>query len=235
MSLRLTLLAAAGATGFAGLAMSESAFAQTTPSQTPPAASEIVVTATRLEPGPRHHPAPDRRLDLCDLRARPSRRMPGGDNTGLNQVVLQAPGVAQDSYGQLHIRGEHNGLQFRLNGVILPEGLQRVRPGAQPAPGRQRRTDHRRPARRIRPAHRRHHRHHHQERRADRRVDVSVYGGSHGEIEPSSSTADAWATPTIFVSGSYQQNDLGIESPDGASTRCTTTPSNSRASPISTG
>ena len=38
-------------------------------------------------------------------------------------MILQAPGVAQDSYGQLHVRGEHNGLQFRLNGVILPEGL----------------------------------------------------------------------------------------------------------------
>ncbi|MGZ5987444.1 MAG: TonB-dependent receptor, partial [Rhizomicrobium sp.] len=34
---------------------------------------------------------------------------PGGDNNLLNQVVLQAPGVAQDSFGQLHVRGEHNG------------------------------------------------------------------------------------------------------------------------------
>ena len=49
--------------------------------------------------------------------------MPGGDNTQLNQVVLQSPGVVQDSFGQLHVRGEHNGLQYRLNGVILPEGL----------------------------------------------------------------------------------------------------------------
>jgi hypothetical protein len=49
--------------------------------------------------------------------------LPAGENTPLNQVILQAPGVAQDSFGQLHIRGEHNGLQYRLNGVILPEGL----------------------------------------------------------------------------------------------------------------
>ena len=33
------------------------------------------------------------------------------------------PGVAQDSFGQLHIRGEHNALQYRLNGIILPEGI----------------------------------------------------------------------------------------------------------------
>jgi outer membrane receptor for ferrienterochelin and colicins len=35
---------------------------------------------------------------------------PGGDNNLLNQVVMQAPDVAQDSFGQFHVRGEHNGL-----------------------------------------------------------------------------------------------------------------------------
>ena len=41
----------------------------------------------------------------------------------LNQVLLRAPGVAQDSFGQVHLRGEHANMQFRLNGVELPEGL----------------------------------------------------------------------------------------------------------------
>ena len=36
---------------------------------------------------------------------------------------MQAPEVAQDSFGQFHVRGEHNGLQYRLNGIILPEGI----------------------------------------------------------------------------------------------------------------
>src|SRR6185437_9568237 len=45
------------------------------------------------------------------------------DNAQLNSVILQMPGVAQDSFGQLHVRGEHNGLQYRLNGIILPEGI----------------------------------------------------------------------------------------------------------------
>ncbi|NPD67183.1 TonB-dependent receptor [Lichenicola cladoniae] len=49
--------------------------------------------------------------------------IPQGDNTPLNQVLLQAPGVAQDSYGQIHVRGDHNEVQFRLDGVQLPEGL----------------------------------------------------------------------------------------------------------------
>jgi hypothetical protein len=33
------------------------------------------------------------------------------------------PGVAQDSFGQIHVRGEHANVQFRINGVQLPEGL----------------------------------------------------------------------------------------------------------------
>ena len=32
---------------------------------------------------------------------------PQGDNQPLNQLLLQAPGVAQDSFGQVHVRGDH--------------------------------------------------------------------------------------------------------------------------------
>ena len=48
---------------------------------------------------------------------------PQGDNQPFNRLLLQAPGVAQDLFGQLHVRGDHANLQFRLNGVILPEGI----------------------------------------------------------------------------------------------------------------
>ena len=48
---------------------------------------------------------------------------PQGDNQSLNQLLLQAPGVAQDSFGQIHVRGDHANLQYRLNGVQLPEGI----------------------------------------------------------------------------------------------------------------
>ena len=37
-------------------------------------------------------------------------------------MLLQAPGVAQDSFGQIHVRGDHANLQYRINGVQLPEG-----------------------------------------------------------------------------------------------------------------
>src|ERR1700722_11183440 len=48
-----------------------------------------------------------------------------GDNAPFNEVVLRAPGVAQDSAanGDLHVRGEHANLQYRIDGVLLPEGI----------------------------------------------------------------------------------------------------------------
>jgi outer membrane receptor protein involved in Fe transport len=49
--------------------------------------------------------------------------IPQGENVPLNQVLLQMPAVAQDSFGQIHVRGEHANVQFRVNGVELPEGL----------------------------------------------------------------------------------------------------------------
>ncbi len=58
------------------------------------------------------------RIDQADIE-----EMPLGNNTSFNQVMLQAPGVAQDSYGQLHVRGDHANLQYRINGVIIPESI----------------------------------------------------------------------------------------------------------------
>jgi outer membrane receptor protein involved in Fe transport len=50
-------------------------------------------------------------------------QLPLGASTPLNQVLLQAPGVVQDSYGGLHVRGDHANLQYRINGVIIPESI----------------------------------------------------------------------------------------------------------------
>ena len=52
-----------------------------------------------------------------------SRRQPLGSNASLSTTLLQAPGVAQDSFGQLHVRGDHANLQYRINGVIIPETI----------------------------------------------------------------------------------------------------------------
>ena len=46
-----------------------------------------------------------------------------GDNAPFQQVLLRTPGVAEDSLGGLHVRGEHANLQYRINDVLLPEGV----------------------------------------------------------------------------------------------------------------
>ena len=40
-------------------------------------------------------------------------------------MLLQAPGVSQDSAasGSLHVRNDHANLQFRINGILLPDGV----------------------------------------------------------------------------------------------------------------
>lgn len=48
-----------------------------------------------------------------------------GDNTPFNEVLLRLPGVAQDSKasGSLHVRDDHANVQYRINGVQLPESI----------------------------------------------------------------------------------------------------------------
>jgi outer membrane receptor protein involved in Fe transport len=150
------------------------------------------------------------------VTAKEIQNQPGGDNAQLNSVILQMPGVAQDSFGQLHVRGEHNGLQYRLNGIILPEGISvfgqtldprlaesvRLITGALPAE--------------------------YGNRTAgiidiqtksgvfDNGGVVSMYGGSHSTLSPSVAYGGSSGHFNYFVSGDYTTNTLGIESPDGS-------------------
>ncbi len=59
-------------------------------------------------------------LDRATIEA-----LPQGNETPLDKVLLQAPGVAQDSAasGNLHVRNEHANLQYRINGILLPDGV----------------------------------------------------------------------------------------------------------------
>jgi len=201
----------------AGPGLCWSADAPPAPIDAPPAAAgELVVTARRLDEA-RAAIEPDLGASTYTITSAAISAMPGGDNAPLSQVILQAPGVVQDSFGQLHVRGEHNGLQYRLNGVILPEGLsvfgQALNPrladkvelitGALPAQYGLRTAG---------------------------IVDittksgvfqnggaVSLYGGSHSEIEPSFEVGGNAGAVNYFVSGSFLTDTLGIESPDGRS------------------
>jgi outer membrane receptor protein involved in Fe transport len=206
--------------GALGVARPSGAAESTAPGAVAPAqgaanVSEIVVTARRLNQA-RASIQPQIGASVYSITDDAIKAMPGGDSAPLDQVILQAPGVAQDSYGQIHVRGEHNGLQFRLNGVILPEGLsvfgQALSPkladkvdlitGALPAQYGLRTAG---------------------------IVDittksglenggsVSMYGGSHNDINPSAEVHGTSGAFSYFLTVNYLQNGLGIESPDGSS------------------
>jgi outer membrane receptor protein involved in Fe transport len=183
---------------------------------TPQTIETVVVTAQQLDAA---------RLDIqtqtgastYTLTQDDIKNQPGGDNSSLNQVILQAPGVSQDSFGQIHVRGEHNGLQYRLNGILIPEGIsvfgQTLDPrfisslklitGALPAEygdrtagiiDMQTKTG-----------------------QFDNGGDVGIYGGSHSTLTPSFDYGGSTGSINYFVSGDYTTNGLGIESPDGKS------------------
>ncbi len=83
---------------------------------------EIVVRAHRLTEQ-RSKLQPSLGATVYSFSDKSLAQIPQGSNAPLNQVLLQAPGVAEDSYGQLHVRGDHNEVQYRLDGVELPEGI----------------------------------------------------------------------------------------------------------------
>jgi outer membrane receptor protein involved in Fe transport len=98
-------------------------------SQDPPASEATSITLPTIE-------VISEELEAARLQIQPSlgastyyfgsealQTIPQGENAPLNQVLLQFPAVAQDSFGQMHVRGEHANVQFRINGVQLPEGL----------------------------------------------------------------------------------------------------------------
>jgi len=140
---------------------------------------------------------------------------PGGENNPLSQVLLQAPGVTQDSQsqGQLHVRNEHANVQFRINGVILPEGVsvfgQALSPrfagsvdlitGALPAEYGLRTAgifDIQTKSGAFNPG-----------------GAVSIYGGSYGRIQPSFEYGGSVGRFNYFLAGDYLQSNLGLENP----------------------
>ena len=66
--------------------------------------------------------------------------------------------------GDIHVRNEHANVQYRINGIILPDGISGFGHVLDTSFVGSARADHRRAAGAIRPAHRRHRRHPDQER-----------------------------------------------------------------------
>ncbi len=143
-----------------------------------------------------------------------------GGNAPMNQVVLRAPGVAEDSAanGDLHVRGEHANLQYRINGVILPEGItgfgleldprfvesMQLITGTLPAQYGFRTAgvvDIQTKSGAFDPG-----------------GEVSMYGGSYDTFRPSFEYGGSQGKWNYFVDGSYDNNNLGIENPTSSST-----------------
>jgi outer membrane receptor protein involved in Fe transport len=85
---------------------------------------EITVVAKRLEEA-RVGIEPQIGASTYTITKEAIQVQPGGENNPINQVLLQAPGVAQDNLanGAIHVRNEHLNVQYRINGVIIPEGV----------------------------------------------------------------------------------------------------------------
>src|ERR1700674_617325 len=84
----------------------------------------IAVIATRLKEA-RIALSPKIGTTVYTLDSQLSAEYGAGENTPMNEVLLRLPGVAQDSKasGSLHVRDEHANVQFRINGIQLPEGI----------------------------------------------------------------------------------------------------------------
>ena len=162
----------------------------------------------------RNNLSPDTGSSQYVLSAQDIQALPLGASTPLNQVLLQAPGVVQDSYGQLHVRGDHANLQYRINGIMLPESISgfgqtldarmiqnvKLLDGALPAQ--------------------------YGERTAavvdittKNPVDmgnggvVGITGGSFGTLNPYASLWGHSGNWSYFFTGSYLENNVGIENP----------------------
>ena len=109
-------------TALCGLAVAPSARAADAGSGSSDLTIDIDVVSKRLDEA-RQQIQPSLGATSYNFSPEALQNIPQGDNAPLNQVLLQAPGVAQDSFGQIHLRGEHANVQYRLNGVELPEGL----------------------------------------------------------------------------------------------------------------
>ncbi len=138
-----------------------------------------------------------------------------GENAPFNQIILRSPGVAQDSAvnGDLHVRGEHANLQYRINDVLLPEGISGF--GLELDP---RFVDSMQLITGSLPAQ--------YGFRTAGVVDiqtkggafqnggtVDLYGGSYNTVRPSFEYGGSQGKWNFFVDGSYDHNDLGLENP----------------------
>lgn len=142
-----------------------------------------------------------------------------GEDTSFDEVLLRLPGVAQDSKasGAIHVRDDHGNVQYRVNGVQLPESISGFGQsidtrfveqidfitGALPAQFGLRTSgivDIETKEGTTKPGGR-----------------IGVLVGSHDYVMPSAEFFGTSGALNYYVSGSYLSNAVGIENPTAAS------------------
>src|SRR5437588_620767 len=185
---------------------------QASPKPTPVKGGDIVITGRRLDVA-RDAITPSLGASQYTFDKEALNKQPGGTNLTLNKSLLQAPGVVQDSYGVIHVRNEHANLQYRLDGVIVPESISgfgttfdpkiassiQLITGTLPAQYGYRtagvinfKTE---------------------SGLLGNGGEAGVYAGSFGWLEPSAMIKGSVGNFSYFISGSYLRNDIGIENP----------------------
>ena len=108
--------------------LTATAFAQTSPTAGPPATDgslslDLEVIAKRLNEA-RINIEPRVGASTYTLNKDAIQDLPGGTNAPIGDAILQMPGIDQDNLanGGFHIRNEHLNVQYRINGVIIPDG-----------------------------------------------------------------------------------------------------------------
>jgi outer membrane receptor protein involved in Fe transport len=213
----------------ASLACGGVALAQTNnpPAAPAPPASDSSTNVTKLEnmtvfgklDVARNQIVPDLGATVYEISKAQIEALPQGANASFNQVLLRAPGMAQDSAanGDLHLRGEHANIQYRINDVLLPEGITgfgqeldtrfveslRLITGSLPAQYGFRTAgvvDLRTKSGAFEPG-----------------GSATVYGGSYDTIKPSLEYGGATGKWNYFADGSFTHDAIGIENPTPSS------------------
>ena len=174
--------------------------------------SAIVITGRRLDVA-RDAITPSLGASQYTFDRAALEKQPGGTNLSLNKSLLQAPGVTQDSYGTIHVRNEHANLQYRLNGVIVPESISgfgttfdpRIASSIQLITGTLPAQYGYRTAGIINFKT--------ESGLLSNGGQIGAYGGSFDWFEPSLMVKGSAGNFSYFLSGSFVRNDIGIENP----------------------
>lgn len=177
-----------------------------------PAVDDTVVVSAKLD-ALRNGLSPTTGTSAYRIDAANIDELPQGAATSFNQVLEQAPGVARDSFGQIHVRGEHANLQYRINGILLPEGISgfgqvldsrivneaQLLTGALPAQYGYRTAG-------VVDIHTK-------AGSFDQGGSADLWGGSRGTFQPSFDYAGSSGALNYYAAASYLRNDQGIEPP----------------------